>query len=184
MSGDQWVAVAGVAAGVAGTVGGYLFGYFNGRAERSHAENLSRAARLHDQRLAGYEELSTHLELEREFLKTRRDALDYPRTGDDKRHQRPGEEEWMKIRGRVGVAGSAAVLEAIDRVWFAMMTFEIRLSSYDVVLSTKVAELIGAKPEDRKGFKTLHRRGLCEPPKRLAMKRGCRGRERSRTRAR
>lgn len=30
LTGDQWIALAGVAAGIVGTVGGLLFGYFNG----------------------------------------------------------------------------------------------------------------------------------------------------------
>jgi hypothetical protein len=97
VTGDQWVAVVGIAAGIAGTVGGYLFGYFNGRAERTHAEHLSRAARLHNQRLDGYAEVSTYLLREREFLSKRLTAGTYPPVADNERFERPGREEWMEI---------------------------------------------------------------------------------------
>jgi hypothetical protein len=58
LSGDQWIALAGVLSGVFGFVGGYVFAYFNGKAERAHGERLARSGRLHEQRFAAYKEVA------------------------------------------------------------------------------------------------------------------------------
>jgi hypothetical protein len=68
LTGDQWIAIAGVSSGAAVGLAGLAFGYFNGRSERQHAEGLARGSRLHDQRLAAYAELARYLERERLYL--------------------------------------------------------------------------------------------------------------------
>jgi hypothetical protein len=50
VSGDQWIALAGVSSGAIVGVGGLFFAYFNGKAERAHGERLARSGRLHEQR--------------------------------------------------------------------------------------------------------------------------------------
>lgn len=112
MTGDQWIALTAVLSGALVGVDGLIFGYFNGRAERNHARNLSRGARLHEQRLAAYADLSAYLERERisiariepVFVVSEPQPPPDPLSAD----------EWTQIMGRAAVAGSDEVRAAVE----------------------------------------------------------------------
>jgi hypothetical protein len=111
MTGDHWVAVVGIAAGVVGTLAGLVFAFFSARADRTQVRVLARSGRLHAQRLDVYAELSAYLERERLYIErtepkaTIGGGQDPPDPLD--------EEDWLKMIGRVAIAGSDEVETAI-----------------------------------------------------------------------
>jgi hypothetical protein len=112
LTGDQKIALVGVLVGLAGTIGGLLFAYFNGRAERAAAHKLARSGRLHAQRLDAYADLSAFLERERLYIERTEPQIV---VGEGQAPPDPlSDEEWIKLRGRVSVGGSATVEAAVE----------------------------------------------------------------------
>ena len=105
MSGDQWIALAGVSSGAIVGIGSLLFAYFNGKAERAHGERLARSGRLHEQRRAAYVEISRLLERQRLFL-----VRTEPFLGPKPAPPPPlNDEDWSAVSGQAAVSPSQEV---------------------------------------------------------------------------
>jgi hypothetical protein len=127
MSGALWVAVAGIAAGVVGNAGGLLYAYWNSHSERRHASALSRASRLHAQRLDVYSGISAEFERDKAFMLAAMVELEagqvivpYP--------ERSPEREESDLLGRAAVTVSGGTVEAIEAARIAVVEF-----SHDMV---------------------------------------------------
>jgi hypothetical protein len=120
MTGDQWIALAGVGFGGIVGLGGLAFGYFNARSERRHTERLARGGRLHQQRLAAYADLAGYLERERLFLHRTEPMIgpqpDPPPPLDD--------DEWARLNGRLAVSGSREALAALEEAQRRSQSFD------------------------------------------------------------
>jgi hypothetical protein len=82
------------------------------RNQREHELKLSRAARLHEQRLGVYRDLGHFLEMER----TRIDRVEPIMTVGEPRElpPEPTDDEWAQLHGSVAVAGSDEVRTALN----------------------------------------------------------------------
>ena len=109
LSGDEWLALAGVASGAIVGLGGLVFAYLNGKAERVHAERLARSGRLHEQRRLAYIEIARLLERQRLFLERTHAFIgpkaDPPEPLDD--------DEWARVSGLAAVSPSPEVGAAL-----------------------------------------------------------------------
>ena len=126
LSGDQWLALAGVLSGVIVGGGGLVFAYFNGKAERAHGERLARSGRLHEQRFAAYREIARLLQRQRLFLVRTEPIIgpkpDPPPPLDD--------DEWSAVSGLAAISPSEDVLTALDEAARMTNVFEIAVSTY------------------------------------------------------
>lgn len=107
LSGDQWLALAGVLSGVLVGGVGLVFAYFNGKSERAYGERLARSGRLHEQRLAAYKEIARLLQRQRLYL-VRTEPIIGPKPDPPQRSadlppcplHRMSSRPWRKPRGR------------------------------------------------------------------------------------
>jgi hypothetical protein len=110
LSGDEWIAVAGVSSGAIVGLGGLVFAYFNGKAERVHTERLARSGCLHEQRRLAYVEIARFLERQRLFL-----IRTYPFMGPKPAPPEPlGDDEWSAVSGLAAVSPSREVEAALQ----------------------------------------------------------------------
>jgi len=131
LTGDQWIALTGILAGAAGAIGGLLFSYFNGRAERIEARTLARHSRLHTQRLDAYAQLAAFLERERLFVERTEPEIGL---GEPQPPPEPlDEEEWLSMQGRVAVAGSDAVSDAVGEAHRCAHVFAAAVWHYNAM---------------------------------------------------
>jgi hypothetical protein len=68
LSGDEWIAVAGVSSGVIVGLGSLVFAHLNGKVERAHGERLARNGRTHEQRRLAYVDIARLLSRQRLVL--------------------------------------------------------------------------------------------------------------------
>jgi hypothetical protein len=126
LSGDQWIALAGVLSGVFGFVGGYVFAYFNGKAERAHGERLARSGRLHEQRFAAYKEVARLLKRQSLYL-TRTEPIVGPKPEPP---QPLDDEDWATVSGLAAITPSGDVLAALEDAAQKTSEFEIHAFTY------------------------------------------------------
>lgn len=115
LSGDAWIALAGVASGAVVGLGGLVFAYFNGKEERVHAQRLARTSQIHEQRRLAYIEIARFLERQRLFL-----VRTHPIIGPKPDPPEPmGDDEWATVSGLASNFPSreveAALIEAANR---------------------------------------------------------------------
>jgi hypothetical protein len=143
LSGDQWVALAGVIVGaVVGVLvggAGLVFAYFNGNREREHGATLARSGRLHEQRREAYVEVAKLLEKVRRYVWM-------VRLGDDAAPapSLPNDEEWTSMQAVSEVCASPQAGEAVRRANNLSMTLAARVS--DLVVKPE------GGPEHRKAL--------------------------------
>lgn len=126
VTGDEWIALAGVSSGVIVGVGGLVFAYFNARSERSHGERLARSGRLHEQRLDAYKEVARLLQRQRLYL-----ARTEPIVGPKPDPPPPlDDDDWAAVSGLAAVSPSAEVLEAMDEAAQKTSGFEFAVFRY------------------------------------------------------
>jgi hypothetical protein len=124
LSGDEWIALAGVLSGALGVLVGVGFAYVNGKSERAHSERVARSGRLHGQRLSAYVELARALRRQGMYV-VRTEPLvgpqpDPPAALDD--------EEWAALMGKAIVAASPDVLAALEDANTETMTFQFAVN--------------------------------------------------------
>jgi hypothetical protein len=125
-TGDEWLALAGLAAGALGTLGGLVFAYFNRKAEQQHARELSRSERLHAQRRDAYVQLAAFLERMRLWAYRTEPFMgpqpDPPTQASD--------DEWTRLSGLAAVAGSLDVQSKMNGASKRLRDFEIAVLHY------------------------------------------------------
>jgi hypothetical protein len=126
VSGDQWIALAGVSSGAIVGIGSLLFAYFNGKAERAHGERLARSGRLHEQRRAAYVEISRLLERQRLFL-----VRTEPFLGPKPAPPPPlNDEDWSAVSGQAAVSPSQEVRSLLSEAAERTTKFEYAVHDY------------------------------------------------------
>jgi hypothetical protein len=144
LTGDQWIALAGVTFGALVGLGGYVFAYFNGRTERAHGERLARSSRLHEQRFTAYREISRLLERQRLYLARTEPFLgpkpDPPPPLDD--------EEWATVSGLAAVSPSEGVLAALQDASQKTSDFETRAFTYRRINARPAAARVNEDPDE------------------------------------
>jgi hypothetical protein len=126
LTGQEWIAVAGVTSGAAVGLGGLVFGYFNGRSERAHAKELARSTRMHEQRLITYSELAAFLEHMRMYI-VRSEPFMGPKPPPP---DPPDDDDQMALSGRVAIAASQEVEEAVKDAMGLVADFREALNVY------------------------------------------------------
>jgi hypothetical protein len=128
LSGDQWIALAGVAAGAVGALAGLVFSYFNARSERISAQSLARSERLHAQRVDAYATLASFLERQRIYAARTEPIFT---VGSPPPLPKPtSDEEWLEMRGRASVAGTDAVDAAVKEAQKRFNEFSANVMVY------------------------------------------------------
>ena len=144
LSGDQWLALAGVLSGVIGVAGGLVFAYFNAKEERSHGERLARSGRLHEQRFAAYREIARLLERQRLYL-IRTEPFIGPKPEPP---QALDDEEWAGVSGLASISPSREVLAVLEEAAQKTSDFEIHAFTYRRINERPPAARVNEDPEE------------------------------------
>jgi hypothetical protein len=144
LSGDQWLAVAGVLSGVVVSGASFVFAYFNAKEERSHGERLARSGRLHEQRFVAYREIARLLERQRLYL-----VRTEPIIGPKPEPPQPLEdEEWAEVSGLASISPSPEVLAALEEAAQKTSDFEIHAFTYRRINARPSAARVNEDPEE------------------------------------
>jgi hypothetical protein len=144
LSGDQWLALAGVLSGVIVGGGGLVFAYVNGKEERAHGERLARSGRLHEQRFTAYKEIARLLERQSLYLIRTEPFIgpkpDPPQPLDD--------DEWAAVSGLASISPSPEVLAALNEAAQKTSEFEIHAFTYRRINARPPAARVNEDPEE------------------------------------